>query len=191
MATKAPQARRIPAEERRGLILDAARSEFARLGLYGASTREIAAAAGISQPYLFQHFETKKDLFLAVLDASFERVLASLRVAGADLPREAVFTEISRAYIDQLEGDSEGLMLFNQFVAACGDDAVRERLVHRFGELYHYVERVSGANEEAVRTLFAYGMLATLAASLRLDDLPPQEESWAARLLGFLGALSE
>ena len=178
------------AEERREVILECARREFAAHGLHGASTRAIASCAGISQPYVFQHFSTKKELFLAVLDASFERTLEALRGA-AELPREQVFPAIGRVYIAQLESDPEGLTLLTHFLAACGDPDVRARMQQRYGELYQYVERVSGANDEAVRTLFAYGMLATTAAALRLSELQGGPEDWATRLLGFLDGLYE
>ena len=62
MSTAIP---RQTAEERREAVLDAATREFARKGLHGASTDAIARAAGISQPYLFRLFGTKKELYLA------------------------------------------------------------------------------------------------------------------------------
>ena len=62
MTTTAP---RQTADERRSAVLDAATREFARKGLHGASTDDIARAAGISQPYLFRLFGTKKELYLA------------------------------------------------------------------------------------------------------------------------------
>jgi hypothetical protein len=65
---------------------------------------------------------------------------------------------------------------------------VLSALRSRFGELYHYVERVSGANDEAVRTVFAYAMLAAAAAAMRLDEVGGRD-NWAGRLLGFLHEL--
>ncbi|MGH3145143.1 MAG: TetR/AcrR family transcriptional regulator, partial [Rubrobacter sp.] len=51
--------------ERRETVLDAAVVEFAEKGLHGASTEGIAERAGISQPYVFKLFGTKKGLFLS------------------------------------------------------------------------------------------------------------------------------
>ena len=53
------------AEVRREAVLEAAAAEFSRKGLHGASTDAIAKAAGISQPYLFRLFGTKKELYFA------------------------------------------------------------------------------------------------------------------------------
>jgi AcrR family transcriptional regulator len=177
----------MPAEQRRELVLAAAREEFAAHGLYGASTKAIAAGAGISQPYLFQLYATKKELFLAVLDRNFDQIQGTLRDAAAGQGREQVLSALGAAYLELLAQDQQGLMMFLQCLAACGDEEVRERMRGRYGELYHYVERVSGANDEAVRLLFAFGMLATLAAAMRLPELAGRD-SWAERLLGFLGA---
>ena len=53
------------AAERREDVLDAAMIEFAEHGYEGTSTEDIARRAGISQPYLFRLFGTKKELFKA------------------------------------------------------------------------------------------------------------------------------
>ena len=68
------------ADQRRDTVLDAAMIEFGLKGLHGASTDDIARRAGISQPYLFRLFRTKRELFLA----SVERLLPANR---ADVPR--------------------------------------------------------------------------------------------------------
>src|SRR5437764_12352901 len=68
-------AQRKSADERREAVLEAALDEFAARGLDGASTETIAAKAGISQPYVFRLFGTKKDLFKGVLSRCFREAL--------------------------------------------------------------------------------------------------------------------
>jgi AcrR family transcriptional regulator len=63
------------AAERREAVLEAASAEFALRGLHGASTDAIARRAGISQPYLFRLFGSKKELFIAVVDRCYDRTL--------------------------------------------------------------------------------------------------------------------
>lgn len=58
---------RLSAQQRRELIIDAARREFARVGYHGASTSSIASLAGCSEPMLYKHFSGKHALFLAAL----------------------------------------------------------------------------------------------------------------------------
>jgi AcrR family transcriptional regulator len=67
------------ADERRVAVLAAANIEFALRGLHGASTDAIARRAGISQPYLFRLFGSKKELFIAVIEDCFARTLESFR----------------------------------------------------------------------------------------------------------------
>ena len=73
--TAAPK-RRMSADERREAVLEVAVAEFARTGLQGTSTEKIAVAAGISHPYLFRLFGTKKELFLACAERCFTRLRA-------------------------------------------------------------------------------------------------------------------
>ncbi|HEY4568469.1 MAG TPA: helix-turn-helix domain-containing protein, partial [Kribbella sp.] len=74
---------RMSGQERREQLLAIAEEEFASAGLYGASTELIARRAGITQAYVFRIFGTKKQLFLACVDAAFERMtLAMLAAAG-------------------------------------------------------------------------------------------------------------
>ena len=68
------------ADERRTAVLAAAITEFAHSGYAGTSTEAIARRAGISQPYLFRLFRTKKELFMATYDlvgTRIERAFAS------------------------------------------------------------------------------------------------------------------
>ncbi len=67
------------AEDRREQVLKAAMAEFAIHGLDGTSTEAIAERAGISQPYIFRLWPNKKDLFLATVDACFDRFEAVLK----------------------------------------------------------------------------------------------------------------
>ena len=78
---KATVAPRQTAEQRRGAVLDAATHEFGLRGLHGASTEDIAAAAGISQPYLFRLFGSKKGLYLAASQRCIDELYAVFATA--------------------------------------------------------------------------------------------------------------
>ena len=75
------------AEERREDVLEAAREDFAEHGLSGASTDAIARKAGISQPYLFRLFGTKKELFLAAIERCFAETLETFQAAAGGQDR--------------------------------------------------------------------------------------------------------
>src|SRR5579872_5049209 len=89
-------------EVRREEILEAATVEFALRGLHGASTEDIARRAGISQPYVFRLFGTKKDLFRAVIARCFRETLEMFQRAAEGLRGEAALEAIGRAYVDRL-----------------------------------------------------------------------------------------
>jgi AcrR family transcriptional regulator len=62
------------ADVRRASVLNAAIVEFAKSGYAGTSTEAIATRAGISQPYLFRLFGTKKELFIATYNVVASRI---------------------------------------------------------------------------------------------------------------------
>ena len=69
MATRMPEQRRIPGEERRALIVRAAGKVFGREGYAGARIEDIAAAAHVTKPIVYRHFDSKQALYMALLEA--------------------------------------------------------------------------------------------------------------------------
>ncbi len=85
-----PAAHRLTAVDRREAIVQAAMEAFADTGLHGTSTETIARNVGISQPYLFRLYGTKKELFLASIRRCFDDTLDSLPRGGrGGQPRHA------------------------------------------------------------------------------------------------------
>src|SRR5512144_2199223 len=80
---------RLTADERRAEIIEAAVKAFASGGLAGTSTEEVARLAGVSQPYLFRLFGTKRELFIAAVERMFERI-AWVFEDAASHPRSGV-----------------------------------------------------------------------------------------------------
>lgn len=77
-ASKAPPRRRLSGAERRKRIVKAARSVFAAHGYEAASLDDIAAKAKITKPVLYDHFESKEDLYVKVLEDASEELLGAL-----------------------------------------------------------------------------------------------------------------
>src|SRR3954469_6985891 len=115
--------RRMSAEERREAVLEVAVAEFARTGLHGTSTEKIAAGAGISHPYLFRLFGTKKELFLACMTVCHERLHGTFTRAAAAAGAGDRLEAMGHAY-GELLGDREMLLLQLQMYAACADPEV-------------------------------------------------------------------
>ena len=167
------------AEERRKDVLEAAREVFAEHGLSGASTDEIARKAGISQPYLFRLFGTKKELYLETVRRCLSQTLELFQAAAEGVRGEEALSAIGQAYRGLL-ADRTRLRGQMQAYADCDDADVREVVREGFGRLVAYVEDVSGAEPERVRDFFAFGMLLNVFASMDLLDHPAP---WAKDLL--------
>jgi AcrR family transcriptional regulator len=168
------------AQERREAVLDAALQEFALRGLDGTSTEVIAAAAGISQPYVFRLFGTKKELFKAVIVRCFRETLELFQRAAEGQRGEAALKAMGTAYVEQLLPDRTRLQAQMQAYAACDDPEVREVVRNGFGDLVAYAERVSGRPADEITRFFATGMLLNVIAAMGVQG---GEEPWAERLL--------
>lgn len=83
--TQAP-AKRLSAEQRRQAVLDTACRVFSRSSYHGATTAEIAREAGISEPILYRHFGSKRDLYLACLEEAWSSFRGVCEAAVAESP---------------------------------------------------------------------------------------------------------
>jgi len=172
-------AERKSAEERRDEILDAAMVEFAERGLHGGSTEEIAKRAGISQPYVFRLFGSKKELFKASTARCLRETLETFQRAAEGKRGEEALKAMGAAY-EELLVDRTRLRAQMQAYAACDDPDIREVVRNGYGDIVAYVERVSGLPAEEVTRFFATGMLMNVMASMDLWESP---EAWSQRLL--------
>ena len=91
------------AGERREEILVAALVEFGEHGLHGTSTDAVARKAGVSQPYLFRLFGTKKELYLEVVRRCLRETLELFQQASAGKTGEEALEAIGQAYKCLLE----------------------------------------------------------------------------------------
>ena len=165
-------------EERREEILDAALEVFAQRGLHGASTEEIAKKAGISQPYVFRLFGTKKELYIALVARCFRQTLELMQRAAEGKRGEDALHAIGEAYGELLETDRVYLRAQMHAYAACEDPEIAAVCRNGYGDLVTYVERVSGAPAPVIAEFFAGGMLLNVLASM---DAPA--EDWGRRLV--------
>src|SRR3954466_7120416 len=103
-ATPAVHVPRLSADEARAGVIESAVRAFASGGLHGTSTEEIARLAGVSQPYLFRLFGTKRDLFLAAVERAFARIEAAFEdaaehpMADLDTDYDPVLAAIGHRY---------------------------------------------------------------------------------------------
>lgn len=168
----------MPAAERREELITAAVHEFAHGGLHGTTVERIARRVGVAQPYVFSLFSNKRELFLAALERSFQRVADTFSTAAADYregraPTECadVLEAMGGAYKQLLLSDRDYLMLQHQSYAACDDEVVRARVRRRYAELVALAGELSGAEQERLDDFFRHGMALNVTAALGVEDL--------------------
>src|SRR6478609_8204120 len=130
---------RLTAEERRTSVLAAALPEFAAGGLAGTSTEDIARRAGISHPYLFRLFPTKKALFIAVVDECFARVADSFLAAAGDLRGQEALDAMGSSYGELLTDSDRLRMQMQAYAASPTDPDVQAATRRGFGRLWEIV----------------------------------------------------
>ena len=106
---------RLSAPERRAAIVEAAVKLFSDKGFRGTTTRELAASVGVSEPVLYQHFATKKELYAAIIDAKsneIEQIAERLRNWTEGDDDSGFFACLANVILDWHEQNPAWLRLF-------------------------------------------------------------------------------
>jgi AcrR family transcriptional regulator len=171
-------ARRLSFKQRREAILDAAKPVFGARGYHAATTREISAAARVSEALLYQHFPGKRQLFEAVINRAAADLEGRMRAAERSAsPMHAAL----RAYFEFVAEESALYRVFFR-EALQADPAFQQLYLEISGRLLALAERhlVEVPERPARPTLLAHalvGMVAELALwwvedrSLALDEV--------------------
>src|SRR6478672_652859 len=118
MAPKTSPRTRQTAPERREALVEAAVEHFALTGLHGTTVSAITDQVGITQPYAFSLFGTKKGLFLAAVERGCDRIAETFRAAAASAGEEGPLAAMGAAY-GALLSDRALLLIQLQSYAAC------------------------------------------------------------------------
>lgn len=177
-------------DQRREAVLAAAVRCFARKGLWGTTTQEIAAEAGISQPYVYRLFSDKQELFIRVIDHVSQRLVSAmadqLERSAADPdgrsgdPAAAIMT-LREGYAQLVDHDRELLLMLMQANCAAGEPRIADALRHCYAVQVDFVREASNADDDQIRAMFGAGLLANVSAALDLDRIA---EPWARILSG-------
>src|ERR1700728_973768 len=164
------------AEVRRASVLNAAIVEFARSGYAGASTEAIATRAGISQPYLFRLFGTKKELFIATYSMVTSRIEEAFAAVTEELEGEEAMVAMGMAYLELLQDPDLLQVQLHGFAAAAADPDIARACQETFRRLWNLVTRYADVTPETMREFFAQGMLRSVIAAI---DLRSVAQPWA------------
>lgn len=159
---------RMKSEDRRELILRAATDVFGQYGYYGATTDQVARAAGVSQPYVVRMFGTKEALFLEVIGRALAFLLSTFREVLAD-GRNDLAARFGAAYAEMLRQRGLLLSLMHSFVL--GSDPVIGPAARRgFLEVYAFLRDEAGFAPGEAQSFLEGGMLLNTLVGLRMSD---------------------
>lgn len=169
---------RLPATERREAVLHAACCAFGEGSYRGTTTAEIARAAGVTEPVLYRHFSSKKDLYLACLDESWARMRALWERAVEDEPDPASWVRaIAAAYRESGEIRATMSSLWVQALSeAAEDEEIRHYMLRHMRDVHDVVADV---HREAQR-----------AGGID-PDRDPSAEAWIFIAIGLLRAVND
>ena len=187
MAMSEPRVR-LSAPQRRSQLLAVAGRMFAEQGFHGLSMEQLADAAGVSKPVLYQHFPSKRDLYLALVNDAADELQAQVRKAlEGTTDNEARVEAAISAYFDFVE-DQRFQLLFG--TAETSDDEVRAAVDGAEARIASVIGRLiaddAGLSEESANFL-AWGVrgLASEGARWWIEQRDV-EKSDAVRLLSRL-----
>lgn len=183
---------RLPAEQRRRQLLDVACDVFAAGGFHGTSMDEIAEAAGVTKPVLYQHFPSKRALYAELLGdvetRLIERITRATEQAHTGRARvEAGFVAYFRFVTDNASGFR---LLFGASVRNDpGFSVVAQRTIDEIAELIAILIDIDVADEH--RRVLAHGLVGLAeATSRRLQRAGAEKDPellarWLAELAWF------
>jgi AcrR family transcriptional regulator len=161
------------AAQRRESILRAAADVFGRRGYVGATTDQVAKAAGISQPYVVRLFGSKEALFLAVLEdaknellAAFRAGMAEARAGNAGTP--GMLAALGDRYVELARRRGVHLSLLQAFVQG-SDPVIGAAAREGYLEIWRFLREEADLEVEQARDFLGQGMLLSVLLSV---DLP-------------------
>ncbi|MFT4230721.1 MAG: TetR/AcrR family transcriptional regulator [Microbacterium sp.] len=176
-STTIPDAgRRLTSVERREQILRAALAVFGARGYDGATTDEVAKAAGVSQPYVVRLFGSKESLFLAAIDAALDELLevfAEALAADGDLP---ISKRVGQAYVDLLRVRGLHQTLSHAYLLG-SHPVIGPAARGGFAKVWRFFREECGFDVEEARSFMAEGMLINTMIGMRLVDDYGDDES--------------
>jgi TetR/AcrR family transcriptional regulator len=167
---------RLPAEERKAAVLECACGIFSAGSYRGTTTAEIARQAGVTEPVLYRHFTSKRDLYLAVLEESWRRLRALWQRVVEEEPDPRFWVgAMGRAYLESKDSKVLCAELWIQALTeASGDPEIRKLLRKQMREVHAFVSDVIRRSQQAGGVF---------------PERDPSAEAWIFISIGLLGTV--
>ncbi len=191
----ATRGQRLPRRERRAQLLDAAREVFVAQGYHAAAMDDIAEAAGVSKPVLYQHFPGKLELYLALLDASSDALIAAVEEALEQTSDNKLRVQATvQAYFDFVDDPGGAFRLIFESDLT-NESAVRERVDRTNDACAALVSKVIAEDTgltEAEALLLAAGLTGQAQTAARRwlrdgSDIPKADAAALVSILSWRG----
>jgi AcrR family transcriptional regulator len=143
---------RLTATERRAAVVDTACRIFAKSSYRGSTTAQIARETGVTEPVLYRHFASKRELYLACLEEAWERLRSLWNKALEQEEEPAMWvTTLGQTYLQARAADRIILIdLWIQALTEAADDPeIRRRLKDQVREVHNYVADVMRRAQQA------------------------------------------
>lgn len=159
-------------------LLKAAATLFADKGYYKTTTADIAAAVGVTQPYIFHFFKSKEKLYLAVLDKAFKQIISTFSTVENSPDKLKISMGEAFEHLLSIQR-TEILLLMMAF--SIPEPAIRDCTRRQFDTAYEQVKnRFEQADfpdaDEQARAFIGQGLTIALAETLNLPKLLPWYE---------------
>lgn len=145
--------------------------EFGEAGFAEVSTEAIAERAGVSQPYIFRLFGTKKDLIIAAIRERSLEIQEGFRLAAENRGELTALESMAAAYTLMLSEDPSSLRCQLHAWAAASDPDIGAVARETYLNVWRDVLSLSGEDAETVREFMAHGMLLTVVAALAIPEV--------------------
>jgi AcrR family transcriptional regulator len=180
---------RMTGAQRRAQLIDVARGLFALRGLDGTTIEEIAAAAGVSKPVIYEHFGGKEGLYAQVVDIEFHLLLRSVTTAlSGDAGSRELLERAALALLDYIEDSTDGFRILMRDAAPSQPDGAFATLLSRIAARVEHIMAAEFAKrgyqpqDGAIYAQMLVGMVA-MTGQWWLDARRPDKKTVAAHLV--------
>lgn len=164
---------RMRPEQRREMVLGVASDVFGARGYHGATTDQIARAAGISQPYVVRMFGSKEALFVEVVRHCLAQLLEGFRAALAELGDRPAVAEVvsalAEAYLELARTRGVVHLSLMQSFLLGADPVIGEAARHGFLQMWDFLRHEAGLDVEQAHRFAEQGMMINTLLGLRMD----------------------
>jgi AcrR family transcriptional regulator len=176
MGLTGPARARLTAEKRRAAVLETACAVFSKCGYHGTTTAEIARKAGVSEPILYRHFDSKRELYLACLDEAWDSCRSLWDEVVDEESDPALWVRaMGNAYLAQRGPKMLVASLWVQALTEASDDPEIRKFMRR------QIREVHGYVSDVIRRSQAAGGI--------LPDRDPSAEAWIFLSIGLLATV--